>query len=92
MTRDPGAVLSLETGDVEMSEKIVNSTRLWGISMRPSASISDLLILFPSLSPFSPFRPFLSLTPFVLRVHLLGLLTSAKAVVVVQDPPRGVGG
>ena len=33
MTRGPGAVLSFETEDTEMSEKIVNSTRLWGISM-----------------------------------------------------------
>lgn len=33
MTRGPGAVLSFETEDTEISEKIVNSTRLWGISM-----------------------------------------------------------
>lgn len=28
-----GAVLSFETGDKELSEKIVGSTRLWGISV-----------------------------------------------------------
>jgi len=33
MARGPGAVLSFETGNAELSEKIVNSTRLWGISM-----------------------------------------------------------
>ncbi|KAI8808493.1 cystathionine beta-lyase [Cladochytrium replicatum] len=33
MARGPGAVLSFETGDVEMSEKVVESTRLWGISV-----------------------------------------------------------
>ncbi|KAJ1662273.1 cystathionine beta-lyase [Coemansia sp. RSA 1813] len=33
MSSGPGAVLSFETGDVAMSERIVESTRLWGISV-----------------------------------------------------------
>jgi cystathionine beta-lyase len=33
MARGPGAVLSFETGDVEKSEKIVEGTRLWLISV-----------------------------------------------------------
>lgn len=33
MARGAGAVLSFETGDVSLSEKIVESTRLWGISV-----------------------------------------------------------
>ncbi|KAJ2394246.1 cystathionine beta-lyase [Coemansia sp. RSA 2559] len=33
MSSGPGAVLSFETGDVAMSERIVESTKLWGISV-----------------------------------------------------------
>ncbi|KAG0007123.1 cystathionine beta-lyase [Modicella reniformis] len=33
MSSGPGAVLSFETGDTELSEKIVELTRLWGISV-----------------------------------------------------------
>jgi cysteine-S-conjugate beta-lyase len=33
MARGAGAVLSFETGSVEMSEKIVESTKIWGISV-----------------------------------------------------------
>ncbi|KAF8981759.1 cystathionine beta-lyase [Entomortierella lignicola] len=33
MSSGPGAVLSFETGDVELSEKLVELTRLWGISV-----------------------------------------------------------
>lgn len=33
MSSGPGAVLSFETGDVELSQKIVELTRLWGISV-----------------------------------------------------------
>lgn len=33
MSRGPGAVLSFETGDVNISERIVENTRLWGISV-----------------------------------------------------------
>ncbi|KAG0214487.1 cystathionine beta-lyase [Mortierella sp. GBA30] len=33
MSRGPGAVLSFETGNVELSEKLVELTRLWGISV-----------------------------------------------------------
>ncbi|KAF9897646.1 cystathionine beta-lyase [Lobosporangium transversale] len=33
MSAGPGAVLSFETGDVELSEKLVELTRLWGISV-----------------------------------------------------------
>ncbi|KAJ1989370.1 cystathionine beta-lyase [Dimargaris cristalligena] len=33
MASGPGAVLSFETGQVEMSERIVEATKLWGISV-----------------------------------------------------------
>lgn len=33
MARGAGAVLSLETGSVELSEKIVENTKIWGISV-----------------------------------------------------------
>ncbi|KAF8982487.1 cystathionine beta-lyase [Haplosporangium bisporale] len=33
MSRGPGAVLSFETGNVELSERLVELTRLWGISV-----------------------------------------------------------
>ncbi|KAF9180022.1 cystathionine beta-lyase [Haplosporangium sp. Z 767] len=33
MSRGPGAVLSFETGNVDLSEKLVELTRLWGISV-----------------------------------------------------------
>ncbi|KAG9066245.1 cystathionine beta-lyase [Linnemannia hyalina] len=33
MSNGPGAVLSFETGNVELSEKLVELTRLWGISV-----------------------------------------------------------
>ncbi|KAF9546052.1 cystathionine beta-lyase [Mortierella hygrophila] len=33
MSSGPGAVLSFETGNVELSEKLVELTRLWGISV-----------------------------------------------------------
>ncbi|KAI9298412.1 cystathionine beta-lyase [Neoconidiobolus thromboides FSU 785] len=33
MADGPGAVLSIETGDVGLSERIVESTKLWGISV-----------------------------------------------------------
>lgn len=33
MASGPGAVLSFETGDVEKSEKVVESTRIWAISV-----------------------------------------------------------
>lgn len=33
MARGSGAVLSLETGSVELSEKIVENTKIWGISV-----------------------------------------------------------
>ncbi|KAG0379759.1 MAG: cystathionine beta-lyase [Linnemannia gamsii] len=33
MSRGPGAVLSFETGNIELSEKLVELTRLWGISV-----------------------------------------------------------
>ncbi|KAG0364364.1 cystathionine beta-lyase [Gamsiella multidivaricata] len=33
MSAGPGAVLSFETGNVELSEKLVELTRLWGISV-----------------------------------------------------------
>merc|ERR1711977_582423 len=33
MSRGPGAVLSFETGDVQLSERIVESAKLWAISV-----------------------------------------------------------
>jgi len=33
MSSGPGAVLSFETGNVELSEKLVELTHLWGISV-----------------------------------------------------------
>jgi len=33
MARGPGAVLSFETGNSKVSERVVNATRIWGISM-----------------------------------------------------------
>ena len=33
MARGAGAVLSFETGNVKVSERIVESTRIWGISV-----------------------------------------------------------
>lgn len=43
----PGAVLSFETGDVALSERIVASTRLWGISV--SFGCINSLISMPCL-------------------------------------------
>jgi cysteine-S-conjugate beta-lyase len=33
MSRGPGAVLSFVTGDVEVSERVVESTKIWAISV-----------------------------------------------------------
>lgn len=46
----PGAVLSFETGDVALSEKIVGGTRLWGISV--SFGCINSLISMPCLMSY----------------------------------------
>lgn len=47
IAKGPGAVLSFETGDVALSERIVGSTRLWGISV--SFGCINSLISMPCL-------------------------------------------
>ena len=56
----PGAVLSFETGDVAMSERIVGSARLWGISV--SFGCINSLISMPCLMSCVPLS-LLSLEP-----------------------------
>ena len=47
IAKGPGAVLSFETGDVGLSERIVGATRLWGISV--SFGAVNSLISMPCL-------------------------------------------
>jgi len=47
MARGAGAVLSFETGNVKVSERIVESTRIWGISV--SFGCVNSLIRYDSL-------------------------------------------
>lgn len=58
LANGPGAVLSFETGDKELSERIVGGTRLWGISV--SFGAVNSLISMPCVMSYvsSP-----SLTP-----------------------------
>lgn len=51
----PGAVLSFETGDVGMSERIVGSARLWGISV--SFGCINSLISMPCLMSHASIDP-----------------------------------
>ncbi|GAA5907493.1 hypothetical protein JCM8208_001393 [Rhodotorula glutinis] len=51
----PGAVLSFETGDVAMSERIVGSARLWGISV--SFGCINSLISMPCLMSHASIDP-----------------------------------
>lgn len=51
----PGAVLSFETGDKELSEKIVGATRLWGISV--SFGCVNSLISMPCLMSHASIDP-----------------------------------
>ncbi|BGP17551.1 hypothetical protein JCM10213_004092 [Rhodosporidiobolus nylandii] len=51
----PGAVLSFETGDVQLSERIVGSTRLWGISV--SFGCINSLISMPCLMSHASIDP-----------------------------------
>ncbi|GAA5864937.1 hypothetical protein JCM3774_003916 [Rhodotorula dairenensis] len=51
----PGAVLSFETGDVALSERIVASTRLWGISV--SFGCINSLISMPCLMSHASIDP-----------------------------------
>lgn len=58
----PGAVLSFETGDVALSERIVASTRLWGISVsfgciNSLISMPCLMSCVSSLPLFAPLSP-----------------------------------
>ncbi|BGP49431.1 cystathionine beta-lyase [Rhodotorula kratochvilovae] len=51
----PGAVLSFETGDIGMSERIVGSARLWGISV--SFGCINSLISMPCLMSHASIDP-----------------------------------
>ncbi|PWN42035.1 cystathionine beta-l [Ceraceosorus guamensis] len=51
----PGAVLSFETGDKELSERIVGATRLWGISV--SFGCVNSLISMPCLMSHASIDP-----------------------------------
>ncbi|CEQ41179.1 SPOSA6832_02871 [Sporobolomyces salmonicolor] len=55
LAKGPGAVLSFETGDVGMSERIVGSTRLWGISV--SFGCINSLISMPCLMSHASIDP-----------------------------------
>jgi cystathionine beta-lyase/cystathionine gamma-synthase len=50
-----GAVLSFETGDKEMSERIVGAARLWGISV--SFGCVNSLISMPCVMSYVGFPP-----------------------------------
>lgn len=47
IAKGPGAVMSFETGDVGLSERIVGATKLWGISV--SFGAVNSLISMPCL-------------------------------------------
>ncbi|GAA6013773.1 hypothetical protein JCM11491_005094 [Sporobolomyces phaffii] len=55
IARGPGAVLSFETGDVGLSERIVGSARLWGISV--SFGCINSLISMPCLMSHASIDP-----------------------------------
>lgn len=55
LAKGPGAVLSFETGDKALSEKIVSSTRLWGISV--SFGCVNSLISMPCLMSHASIDP-----------------------------------
>lgn len=55
LAKGPGAVLSFETGDKELSEKIVSSARLWGISV--SFGCVNSLISMPCLMSHASIDP-----------------------------------
>ncbi|GAA5976130.1 hypothetical protein JCM5350_000325 [Sporobolomyces pararoseus] len=55
IAKGPGAVLSFETGDVGMSERIVGSARLWGISV--SFGCINSLISMPCLMSHASIDP-----------------------------------
>ncbi|GAA5987708.1 hypothetical protein JCM11641_002566 [Rhodosporidiobolus odoratus] len=55
IAKGPGAVLSFETGDVQLSERIVGSTRLWGISV--SFGCINSLISMPCLMSHASIDP-----------------------------------
>ncbi|KNF03740.1 hypothetical protein PSTG_03262 [Puccinia striiformis f. sp. tritici PST-78] len=55
LAKGPGAVLSFETGDKKLSEKIVSSARLWGISV--SFGCVNSLISMPCLMSHASIDP-----------------------------------
>ncbi|BGP25733.1 cystathionine beta-lyase [Rhodotorula toruloides] len=55
IAKGPGAVLSFETGDVALSERIVGGTRLWGISV--SFGCINSLISMPCLMSHASIDP-----------------------------------
>ncbi|PLW31905.1 hypothetical protein PCANC_03251 [Puccinia coronata f. sp. avenae] len=55
LAKGPGAVLSFETGDKHLSEKIVSSARLWGISV--SFGCVNSLISMPCLMSHASIDP-----------------------------------
>ncbi|GAA5823114.1 hypothetical protein JCM10212_002676 [Sporobolomyces blumeae] len=55
IAKGPGAVLSFETGDVALSERIVGSARLWGISV--SFGCINSLISMPCLMSHASIDP-----------------------------------
>ncbi|KAK4335731.1 Cystathionine beta-lyase [Rhodotorula toruloides] len=55
IAKGPGAVLSFETGDVALSERVVGSTRLWGISV--SFGCINSLISMPCLMSHASIDP-----------------------------------
>ncbi|MBW0461245.1 hypothetical protein O181_000960 [Austropuccinia psidii MF-1] len=55
LAKGPGAVLSFETGDKHTSERIVSSTRLWGISV--SFGCVNSLISMPCLMSHASIDP-----------------------------------
>ncbi|GAA5930507.1 uncharacterized protein JCM15063_004829 [Sporobolomyces koalae] len=55
IAKGPGAVLSFETGDVGLSERIVGSARLWGISV--SFGCINSLISMPCLMSHASIDP-----------------------------------
>ncbi|GAA5999772.1 uncharacterized protein JCM10292_003738 [Rhodotorula paludigena] len=55
IAKGPGAVLSFETGDIATSERIVGSTRLWGISV--SFGCINSLISMPCLMSHASIDP-----------------------------------
>lgn len=61
-----GAVLSFETGDKELSEKIVAAARLWGISV--SFGCVNSLISMPCLMSYVSFLP-LKIQELIYRSH-----------------------